>query len=376
MPRFHPLIAVVLLGAAVAPAWADEPDWSSMPYAPHSAYQAVDEYGNGTFPLTSPVKMKGIILHRSEEMLDSSCGAPAFLGGQWQVYVQAADPNDFGGTACYMAELYGKLPWIPPDQSYTPAEWLYELNRVRTDPATGHLFRPGDLVEIQAKAPGLFYGGKTNVNETHSIDPDNDLRFVLLAADCGLPEPTVITLSDVKDEADQYRFDWTRQTGCERYQATLVRINNVQFVNPGAWAPNATLTIQDSTGRTFPLKLGLGSGFTQYSAPVGPFDVVALFDQEDTNNDGDGMEGYRLWLTQNYDGNGVILPRAPTMPGDMDGDGDVDMDDVPLFVEALADRDGFEAAHPQYDALAANCDGICGIDGLDVAAFLNLLLLP
>lgn len=374
MPKFALTTAALFAAVAFGYARADEPDWPSMPCTSHAEYQAVDEFGNGTFPLTSPVKMKGIIVNRSEEMLDASSGAPAFLGGQWQVYVQAVGPDDFGGTACYLAELYGRLPWIPDEQSYTPAGWLAELDRVRTDESTGRLFRPGDLVEVRARAPGLYYGGKTNINEIHSIDPANNFDFVLLAADCGLPAPVVITLADVKDADDHFIFDPTRQTGCERFQASLVRINQVQFLDPGSWAPNATLTIQDATGRTFPVKLGRGNGFSQYGPPAAPFDIVALFDQEDGNGDGDGMEGYRLWMTQDYDGNGTVLPRPPTLPGDMDGNGDVDLDDLPLFAQALVDPTGYETAYPQYDILAANCDGVCGINGLDVAAFLDLLL--
>jgi len=374
MFRIGGIITVLLVGVAAGSALANDPDWFSMPYTRHADFQAVDEYGNGTFPLDSPVKMRGVLLNRSEDMLDSSSGAPAFLGGQWQVYVQAVDPNDFGGTACFMAESYCNMPWLPPDDCYDPNSWQAELNRVRTDASTGHLFWPGDLVEVRARAPGLHYGGKTNVNESHSIDSANDFDFVLLAADCGLPAPTVIQLSDLEDAQDQYTFDASRQTGCEHYQGSLVRINGVTFVNPSLWAPEATLTIQDGTGRTFPVILGRGSGFTEFSPPASPFDIVAIFDQEDDDYDGDGMEGYRLWVAQDYDGNGEMIPRRPIMPGDMDRDGVVDMADVPLFVQVLVDRTGFESEHPDYDVQAANCDGKCGINGLDVPTFVGLLL--
>jgi len=353
---------------------ADDPDWSAMPYTPHSEYQGVDEDGNGTFPLNDQIKVRGIILNRTEEMLDSTPGAPAWLGGQWQVYVQASDMDDFGGTACYMGQLYGNLPFNPPEESYTTEEWLAELQRLNFDPETGHAFRPGDLVEVRARVPGLFYGGKANVNEAHKKSPLNDFDFVLLAADCGVPAPTVITLSDVKDENAQYIFKYSRLTGCERYQATLVRINDVEFVDPSGWAPNATLTIRDATGRTFPVKLGLGDGFSLYEPPTPPFDVIALFDQEDTNGDGDYMDGYRLWITQNYNDNGSILPRPPVTPGDMNCDGVVDVLDVEPFALALLDRTTYESAHADCDVQAANCDGICGINGLDIQAFVELIL--
>ena len=86
------LAAVMLAGAATA--GAQEPDWESMSYTQHAVYQAVDANGFGTFPVEAgPVKMQGILLHDPADMLDTTPGAPAFMGGQWQLFVQAVGPG-------------------------------------------------------------------------------------------------------------------------------------------------------------------------------------------------------------------------------------------------------------------------------------------
>ncbi len=51
--------AVFMLLAGSVPVRADDPDWPTMPFTPHSDFQAVDGDGAGTFPLTDPVKLRG-----------------------------------------------------------------------------------------------------------------------------------------------------------------------------------------------------------------------------------------------------------------------------------------------------------------------------
>lgn len=351
---------------------AGEPDWPSMPYTAHNAYQAVESSGVGVFPLDNPVRMRGIILNRGPEMLDIGPDLPSFFGGQWQIIVQADDEGDFGGTALYMAQRYGDLPFIPDDVVYTTQEWLDELSRLESDPDSGRPLRPGDRVEIRARGPGLFFGGKTNINEQHSNNPAADFDILLLDADCGLPEPQLIILSDIKDGSNQFIFDASRATGAEHYQGSLVRINGVSMVDTSPWAPNATLVIQDGTGRTLPLKLGYGDGFALHSAPAGTIDIIAVFDQE-APGAGPFTTGYRLWL-MNYDGNGQVLPRIPTIPGDLNRDGAVDSADIRPFIVAMLHRDDFETLFPDGDALAGNLDGVCGIDIGDMMPLIDLLL--
>lgn len=331
MKRISPRIATICSAAlAVAsPLWADEPDWTSLPYTPHATLQAVNASGGGTFPMDDPVRLRGVILNRSDNMLNSALGTPGFLGPQWQIYVQTDLPGDFGGTACYMAQLYGNLPFNPSTESYSDGEWLAEIDRVTHDPDTLRLLQPGDAVEIRARAPGLHFNGKTNVNEQHLKDPEYDFDVVLLEAGRGLPTPTLLTLADLKDPADHFIFDSTRTTGCEHHQGTLVRINGVQLTT-STWAANTTVTITDGV-RTFPMLLSRGAGFDTYAPPVGSFDVVAILDQEDGAQG--GVAGYRLWVTRDYDGNGWIVG-GPS--GDFDADGAVDASDFSRFADCLA----------------------------------------
>ncbi|MFH1747580.1 MAG: dockerin type I domain-containing protein [Planctomycetota bacterium] len=332
---------------------AGEPDWESMPYTPHSEYQAVDADGFGTFPLTDPVRMRGVIVNRPEDMLNGAPAAPGYLGGLWQIFVQTADDDDFGGTAGWMGQYIGKIVGNHPDGSYTDEEWLAEIARLSFDPVSGHEFQPGDLVELRARAPGLAFRGKTNINEQHSNDPAADFDIYLLEADRGLPTPAVLSLADLKDADDEFIFDPDRLTGCEHHQGTLVRFNDIEFVDTAEWGPDAELVIQDGTGRTFPVKIGLGDGFGTYEPPPAPFDIIGILDQEDYNSDDGNKDGYRLWVMY-YTGNGYIIPEPFALAGDMNCDGLVNAYDIDGFILAIGNPDDYEQTYP--NCLLANAD--------------------
>jgi len=365
------LVLAIATGATAA--HAADPDWMSLPYTTHAAFQAVDSSGAGTFPLDAPVRMWGTVLNRSEAMLDGTPSTPGFLGGQWQIYVQATEPGDFGGTACYLGQLYGNFPFNPPEESYSDAEWLAEVDRVTHDPDTLRLFQPGDAVEIRARAPGLFFNGKTNINEQHLKDPAFDFDVVLLEADRGLPTPTPLTLADLKDANDDFIFDASRATGCEHYQASLVRINGVQLTT-GTWSSNSTYAITDGV-RTFPILLSRGAGFDTYAPPAGTFDVVAILDQEDGVSG--GVAGYRLWVTRDYDGNGWIVG-GPS--GDFDADGDVDGGDYAHFADCLAGPGAAPTPAPAVEISACRAafdfDMDRDVDLDDYATFQRVRTLP
>jgi hypothetical protein len=344
-------LSTLVLLAFVARAWPDDPNWPAMPYTLHRDFQAVDANGFATFPVFNgePVKMRGVILNNPSDMLDPTPGADPFMGGLWQIFVQTVDADDFGGTACWMGQNIGNMSGDPND-SYTDAEWLAELDRLNHDPVSGQAFQPGDLVEVRARAPGLPFRGKTNINEQHSGNPEANFDVCLLEADYGLPTPEPISLSDVKSEDDQFIFDQQRLVGAEHYQGTLLRINEVEFQDTTAWGPDGELVIQDGTGRTLAVKLGLGEGFSVYDPPPPPFDIIAIFDQEDYNSDDGLMDGYRLWV-MNYDGNGEVINGEACM-GDLDGDGRVGLGDLAIllsnygtgsgagYVDGDLDRDG------------------------------------
>ncbi|MCK5272056.1 MAG: hypothetical protein KAJ52_05745 [Sedimentisphaerales bacterium] len=303
----------------------------------HWNFQAVDSVGNTTYFTPEVVTLEGIILNSPEEMLDPTPGAPVFMGGQWQMFIQGEEKTDdpcyHAGTALWMGQNYGNLPWVQPDGSYTDQEWVAELCRLNHNPDNGYLFTPGDRVCVTGYYS--FYNGKNNINEGHSKDPTYDFTIELIEPGVGLPQPELVMLDDLKDEYDIFIFDQNRETGCEYYQGRLVRLNDVSFTtDPNQWDAGATLEITDGT-KTFPVKLGIGSGIYPGSNNLtDTFDVVGIMDQEDDTGDNTYKKGYRIWVT-NYDGNGLVLRdrgyRRGNLPGDIDGDGRVDLLDFAMI---------------------------------------------
>ena len=299
----------------------------------HWNFQAVNSDGSSAYSGPGVVTLEGIILNSPEEMLDPTPGAPAFMGGQWQMFIQGEE-DDHAGTALWMGQNYGKLPgFAHPDDSYTDKEWIAEICRLNHDPGSGYLFTLGDRVRVTGY--WLFFKGKNNINETHDKSPEYDFTVELLEPGVGLPQPELVTLDELKDGSDKFIFDQTRLTGCEYYQGRLVRINNVQWdSDPNTWDADATLEITDGT-KTFPVKLGIGSGIYPGSNNLtDTFDVVGIMDQENSSMSGPFKNGYRIWVT-NYDGNGLVLRdrgyRRGNLPGDNNGDGRVDLQDFALI---------------------------------------------
>lgn len=270
----------------------------------HSQLQAVDATGEGTYAATDLASVIGIILNDPEDMLNPTPGPSA----AWQIYVQG-EGDDHAGTAVYMRQ-YGAAMG---GENYSDASWLAEMHRVNHDPNTGYMFAAGDRVRITGRHK--FFNGKTNINERHQVDPMFDFQVELIKPAVGLPQPEVITLDLVTDGVDSFVFDPTRLTGCERYQARLVRVDDVNVVDPENWMPNGIIHIEDSAGRQLPVLLGLGDGFTRYPCPIGQIDVIAIFDQESS----DWRGGYRLWV-MDYDGNGLALTHRGSRKADLPWD--------------------------------------------------------
>jgi hypothetical protein len=309
------VLATMLILILVAAVRGDEPTVAEVT---NWQLQAVDEDGVGTYDATDKVIITGIVLNNPEEMLDPTPNAAGYMGGQWQMYIEG-EGSDHAGTAVYMAQNYTMMG----GGNYTADQWSSELWRVNHDPNTGWTFHIGDRVSVTGWY--LFHNGKTNINTLHIANPFYDFNVALVTPAAGLPQPETITLNLVKDGSNQFIFDPTRLTGCEYYQARLVRVDDVNIIDPQDWAPNGTVTIMDSNGLTFPVLLGIGTGFTRYACPRGQISVIAIFDQEST--DGTNTDGYRLWVT-NYDGNGLVLTnlgyKRGNLPGDINGDYTVD----------------------------------------------------
>jgi len=294
----------------------------------HSEFQAVDAAGEQTYTATDKVVLEGILLHNPADMLDPTPDETITemfnLGGQWQIFFQG-EGDDHAGTAVWLGQLYNNLPWVAPDGGYSNKEFVGELRRLNAAQ-----FSPGDRIRVTGYF--LSYKGKLNINEQHNKNPDHDFTIELLERGVGLPRPEVVRLDELKDDSDEFIFDPTRATGCEYYQARLVKIENIYFVDANNWSPEAELLISDGT-RTFPVKLGRGSGiYAGSNNLIEPFDVIGIMDQEST----DLKRGYRIWV-MDYDGNGSVLAcrehRIADKPGDTNMDRAVDFVDLAKLAE-------------------------------------------
>lgn len=264
----------------------------------HSQLQAVNDSGEQTYNATDKVILEGILLHNPADMLDPTPNdtiTETFnIGGQWQFFFQG-EGDDHAGTSVWLGQLYNNLPWVPPDVDYSNEEFIAELNRLNAAQ-----FSPGDRIRVSGYY--LSYQGNLNINEQHNKNPDHDFTIELLERGVGIPKPEVVTLNELKDDNDNFIFDSARLTGCEYYQARLIKIEDVWFVDPNGWGPNAELMITDGV-KTFPVKLGRGNGIYAGSNNLTePFDIIAIMDQQSPSL----KSGYRLYV-MNYDGNGLVL---------------------------------------------------------------------
>ena len=280
----------------------------------HDALQAVDAAGLSTWVGTTPFSVIGVLLNNPETFLDATAGylpwesgANVFrLGGQWQIFVQSADPADHGGTAAWMGQNYGNLPFIHDSEfSYSDGAWVAELARLEHDPVTGRRFRQGDLIKVTANRT-LDFAGKRNINEAHDTAGEADFRIELISPGYGLPEPETLTLAqlvrpdDGNEATHEEIFDSTRASGPERWQSRLVRLNSLTLVSAAGWGKtnyaDRVSVATDGTGRLFRLRTPIPP-FDLGAAPTGVFDAIGVLDQ-DSASGLDGTFGYELFVQQ------------------------------------------------------------------------------
>jgi hypothetical protein len=318
----------VLAGLLALPFIAGTSAAQSVAAVTHSEFQAVNTQGEQTYTATDKVTLEGILLHNPADMLDPTPDDAVTelfnISGQWQIFFQG-EGEDHAGTAVWLGQLYSNLPWVAPDGGYTNEEFVAELSRLNAA-----RFSCGDRIRVTGYY--LSYNGKLNVNEQHNKNPDHDFAVELLERGVGLPRPEVVTLGDLKDVDDNFIFDPTRQTGCERYQGRLTKIENVTFADANDWGPYGELVITDGV-KTLPVKLGRGNGiYAGSNNLIEPFDIIGIMDQESPNL----VDGYRLYV-MNYDGNGHVLAsrehRRADKPGDHNLDGIVDYDDMDALID-------------------------------------------
>jgi hypothetical protein len=264
----------------------------------HTEFQAVDGDGEQTYVGEDRVVLEGILLNHPADMLDptpdDSITELFNIGGQWQIYFQG-EGDDHAGTAVWLGQLYNNLPWVMPEGGYTNEEFVAELARLNAAQ-----FSPGDRIRVTGYF--LSYAGKMNINERHNDSPDHDFTIEVLERGVGLPQPEVVALEELKDDQDRFVFDPDRLWGGEYYQSRLIKIEDVNMVDPNGWGPNGEVVVTDGH-RTLPVKLGRGNGIYAGSYNLTePFDVIGILDQESTGLTG----GYRLYV-MDYDGNGQVL---------------------------------------------------------------------
>ena len=319
MKRFAIIAVLVVVGTSRA---------QTVAMVTHSEFQAVNAQGEQTYTATDKVVLEGILLHNPADMLDptpdDSVTQLFNISGQWQIYFQG-EGEDHAGTAVWLGQLYNNLPWVAPDGGYTNDEFVAELSRLHAAQ-----FSPGDRIRVTGYY--LSYNGKLNINEQHNKNPDHDFTVELLERGVGLPRPELVTLDDLKDADDNFIFDPARQTGCEHYQARLVKIVGVAFADANDWGPHGELLITDGV-KTLPVKLGRGNGIYAGSNNLTePFDIIGIMDQESPNL----IDGYRIYV-MNYYGNGHVLAsrehRRADKPADLNLDGIVDYDDMDELIE-------------------------------------------
>lgn len=272
----------------------------------HTNLQSVTAAGTSAWGGSLPFLIRGVILNDPATMLDPAYVTNAFdegvMGGQWQLFIQAADSGDRGGTALWLGQNYNSIgPFIPEGNHYDEDTWTQELFRLTFDTNTLTRFQPGDLVEVYANQ-SLFYGGKRNVNEAHRIDPANNFYMSLVQAGYGLPEPEVIVLSNLVTSGTNQIFDQTRETGGERYQGARVRIDGLQmttnYYGTNGWGQTAwadrLCTVTDGEGRFFNLRMPLAD---LGPVPNGWFSAVGILNQE-SGSGSDGTYGYELFVQE------------------------------------------------------------------------------
>jgi uncharacterized protein (DUF2141 family) len=326
---FAALLAAGLCSPAVGQ-WLQEPSYTPVT---SSQLQAVNSDGSSYFatihPTSSlyPVQYIGVVVNNPADMEPLYPSAQDGQDGQFQVFVQALPggtyggytvaPGDFGGTALYVGQT---VPWNP-SENFSDAEWQEDLNFLGASTLT-----TGDVVLVQANAPGLEYDGKYNVNVQHWNTIENpQYGFSITVLGQTTPAAAAISLASLVQPNGTQIFDPTMATGCEHYKGSLVHLDDLLLTDPGDWGLGNTVTIQQGN-LTFPMQVGLDSGLASLNPQTlstRPFSITAVVDQEAVT--GDDTTGFSVWLT-----NSANLTMAA--PGDANGDGRVDINDLTIVL--------------------------------------------
>jgi hypothetical protein len=263
----------------------------------HAELQAVTSTGTSAWVESFPFTIRGVVLNDPEEMLDPAydpeATAEGRFGGQFQIFIQAVDPMDRGGTALWMAQNYEALFWVPAGNDYGTG-WTQEVNRVSAD-TNGRAFRKGDWVEVTAQQAS-FFNGKRNINEGHGIASEFNFDIRMVKANAGLPQAEALVLTNLVAADGSAIFDSTRETGGEHYQGMRVRLDGIRLADTNGWGKtnwaDRVCLATDDTGRTLPLRMPLTDLGTPPSTSTW-ISAVGILNQE-----GGNTNGYELFLQE------------------------------------------------------------------------------
>ena len=257
----------------------------------HAELQAVTTNGMSAWETNFPFTIRGVIVADAMEMLDSAFKPDATTpptGGQFQIFIQAAEEGDRGGTVLYMGQRS-----ILGDH-YDETAWSNEMRRVMFD-ASGRKFRKGDLVEVTARK-ALPYYGKLNINEAHRTTVSNNFDIALVKANVGLPQAETITLTDLVDTNGVQIFDVNRALGGEKWQGMRVRLDGIRLVNTNGWGKTnwteRICTAADTNGLNFTLRMPL-TDLGDPPATSSYVSAVGILNEEDSTTN-----GYKLFVQE------------------------------------------------------------------------------
>jgi hypothetical protein len=311
-------VAFLALAMAGTPASRSFAEGTSYTITSFSDLEKINAIGDSTYqPSALQVYVAGVVINNPGDMLDSAYvnSGPDVVNRGWQVFIQAlpagtythgtttitAPAGDFGGTAVYMGLADWSAGTYPPPALYAKDVWDAKVQAANYPTGSnGNALKYGDVVLVQANAPGMFYNGKYNINEQHSGDPTKTFAITILERGA-TPAVTPIDLAAVKHSDGSFIFDATQATGAEHYQGSLVKLTGVTLDGGVASLANdAMYTIHQNVGGkdyTFDMLLGLDNDLTKFSLAdlKKGFDVTGILDQDDGDKPYTG--GYRLWVT-------------------------------------------------------------------------------
>ena len=303
---------VIVIGLAVVLAATTA---QAVPYSIWDL-QAVDANGNATDPIVgasptiwdppdvvhpddpSRVDIEGIVISSPHDFTQVEGSGWRY----WQIYVQSE--TEPAGIAIFQGKPWASS-WPPP---YPDVQ-------------------AGDRVRINGFVADHL--GKPNINARHSATPMMDFT-VEIVDHPGMPAPVEIPDLDDCNYFSNQRLDEPGKRGGEFYQAQWCKLTDVWITDPPAedppwgdgwgWGAGKSVLVTDDSGGTLPLYLSDVGDFDDYFPPVGKFDVLGVFDQEDPGTDlGEGVtaytDNYRLWVKSSGDiTTGVqVIPEPATL---------------------------------------------------------------